>query len=135
MRLFGPLLIPHASLSSATANRGFLRRKRILKLYPNRRFALSSPQGSIRRLAQENQFMLVQLAQLPGLLIQHQRPVAHPANLLHKVPNLFKHLAELAVSPLYKHYFVPRIIALPYLPHPRRRSSHAALARCAFVNR
>jgi hypothetical protein len=47
------------------------------------------------------------------------------------VPNLFKHLAQLAVAPFNQHHLIPGIVALPYLANARRRCPHHARARLA----
>jgi hypothetical protein len=47
------------------------------------------------------------------------------------VPDLFKHLAQLAVAPLDQHHFVPGVVPLAYLANARRRGANLARSRFA----
>jgi hypothetical protein len=51
------------------------------------------------------------------------------------MPNLFKHLAQLAVTALNQNHFVPGIVALANLAYPGRRSPHLTRTRLALLDR
>jgi hypothetical protein len=48
--------------------------------------------------------------------------------------DFFKHLAQLAITPLDQHHFVPGIVALTHLADLGRRGPHAAFPRFAALN-
>jgi hypothetical protein len=50
------------------------------------------------------------------------------------VADFLKHLAEFTIAPLDQHHLVPRVIALPHLPDPRRGRAHASFAGFAALN-
>jgi hypothetical protein len=78
--------------------------------------------------------LLVEFAQVAWLLVQNQWPIADSANLLHKVPDFLKHLAQFAIAALNQHHFVPGVVALPHLANPRRRCAHLARPRFALLD-
>jgi hypothetical protein len=86
-------------------------------------------------LTQVLHFFQIELAHLAGLKIKHKRTIADAPNLLHEVPDLFEHFAQLAVASLDQHHFVPWVVALAYLPDACRRRVHLPGSRPFPVNR
>ncbi len=88
-----------------------------------------SAQFAVGGLAQEFQFVGIEFAQVTGFLIENQGAVTYAANLLDKVADLLKHLAQFAVAALDKHHFVPGIVSLADLADAGRRGAHRGRAR------
>jgi hypothetical protein len=99
-----------------------------------RRFWLRLAPLSFGSLAKPDQFFRHKFTELSRLLVQYQRPVSDPTDLLDKMSDLLEHLAEFAVAAFDQHHFVPRVVALADLPDAGRRSLHATFARPGAID-
>ena len=79
--------------------------------------------------------IFAKLAHVSRLHIEHQRPVAHTANLFGKVSDGRKHLPQFAVTSLGQHHLKPGIVALAELADARRGCAHPRRTWFAFFNR
>src|SRR6202012_3466918 len=69
------------------------------------------------------------------LYIKHQRSVAHAANLLYAVANLFEHLAQFAIAAFDQDNLVPGIVAFANLANASRSRVDLAFLRPALIDR
>jgi hypothetical protein len=92
-------------------------------------------QLAFRRQAQCLSFLRRQFAKLARLDVKHQRPIAHAANLLDKVPDLLKHFAQLTIAPFNQHHLKPRVVALANRTNLCRRRIYAPRTRLAALDR
>ena len=90
---------------------------------------------ALGRQPQRVHFIFGELAHVSRLHIEHQRPVAHTANLFGKVSDGRKHLSQFAVAPLGQHHLKPGIVALAELANARRGRTHPRRTWLAFFNR
>jgi hypothetical protein len=84
--------------------------------------------------AQVLEFFGLQFTHFARFDVEHQRSIAHAADFLYVMPNLFEHLAQLAIATLDDDDFVPGIVALADLANLRGRSLHTARTRFAALN-
>lgn len=75
-----------------------------------------------------------QFAHFAGLDVENEWSVTHAADLFDVMPDLFEHLAQLAVAAFDDDDFVPRIVALANFTNLRRRSLHFAGAGLTPLN-
>jgi hypothetical protein len=76
----------------------------------------------------------IKFAHLARLQIQHKRTIAYAPYLLHEVPDLFEHLAQLAIASFNQNYFIPGVVPLAHLPYLGRSSVHLSGSRPPAIN-
>jgi hypothetical protein len=97
-------------------------------------FQLRFAQLAVSGFAQVLEFFGLQFTHFARFDVEHQRSIAHAADFLDVMPNLFEHLAQLAIATLDDDDFVPGIVALADLANLRGRSLHTARTRFAALN-
>jgi hypothetical protein len=86
---------------------------------------------AIRSLAQIFELFGFQFAHVARFNVEYQRAVSHTADLFDVMPDLLKHLAQLAVAAFDDDDFVPGVIALADLANLGGRGLHSARSRLA----